>query len=234
MEYWNNPLINIAWPGEQDPIADSLHNGNHCVFYNPAVNKHDIHNTQTLQNLCDWVNAGIAAQGWRKFLSDSRNHDHLANLVKLNLWVWDLPVNGSVKPMLLTYTGGKYNADFNSGTGASRLCAMERIPSMTTVAAFITTSVVFKSQFANLEEVTTFDRFAELCQAVPGQHFLFRLTDPDAPFGIDWYEYDSAKTASVTPSESACLAAIDRYMIQHPNTVFAPDWFESLITWDYS
>lgn len=229
--YWNNPLIKLVWPSDLDPIVDSLHGGNHCVFYDPTVNKHDIYNPQSLQDLCDWVNAGIVKHGWATFLLDPKNHYDLANLVKLNLWVHDLPIKGSVKPMLLTYTGGKYNSDFDSGTGASRLRAMERIPTMQTVTAFITTSSKFKSDFEHLEEIITFNRFAELCQAVPGQNFLFRLTEPSAPFGLDWYEYDSTLTASVTPGEDMCLTTLDNYMQAHPDTVFTPNWFESKIDW---
>jgi hypothetical protein len=232
--YWNNPLINLTWPNNRDPIVESHHNGRHCVFYDPAVDKHAIHNTQTLQDLCNWVNNGIAGQSWSDFLADPKNHYDLANLVKLNLWVRDLPIKGSVKPMLLTYTGGKFNSNFDSGTGASRLRAMERIPSMQTVSAFITTSADRRSEFQHLEEVTTFDRFAELCQAVVGQHFLFRLTDPGAPFGIDWYEYDSVLTAAVTPGESECLTAINNYYQNNPGIKFHPEWFESTIEWCYT
>lgn len=227
--YWNNPLIEVNWPSEQDPFK--FHDKSHCIFYHPSVDKEDIHNNQTLQDLCDWANLNIQEFGINGFINEPKNHYDIANLVKLNLWVRDLPINGSVKPMLLTYTGGKFNSDFGSGTGASRLRAMERIPGIQTVSAFITTGNKFRSQFQHLEEVITFDRFAELCQAVPGQHFLFRFTDPLAPFGIDWYEYDSLRTSSMTPGEEYCLSAIANYLQQYPNTVFTPEWFESTIKW---
>lgn len=203
------------------------------MFYNPCVPKQDIHNQQTLQDLCDWVNQHVSAHGWQEFFSDSRNYYDTANLVKLNLWVRDLPKKGSIKPMLLTYTGGKYNSDFNSGTGASRLRAMERIPQIQTVSAFITTSSRFQQDFSQLEPITSFNRFAELCQAQPGQQFLFRLTNPSAPFGIDWYEYDSPLTASVTPNEDVCLAAFKNYVEKNNDIVLTPEWFESDINWEY-
>jgi hypothetical protein len=232
--YWNNPTIKLTYPSNQDPIADSLHGGNHCVFYNPEVDKHDIYNSQNLQDLCDWVNTGIGKHGWLDFLADPKNHYDLANLVKFNLWVHDLPTKGSIKPMLLTYTGGKYNSDLSSGTGASRLRAMERIPAIQTVSAFITTGSKFRSTFAHLEEIATFNRFAELCQAIPGQNFLFRLTDLSAPFGLDWYEYDSQLTAAVTPGEDDCLTALTNYMQEYPTTSFTPEWFESTINWEFN
>ena len=36
--YWNNPLIEIFYPSDRDPVQESLHNNNHCIFYDPAVN----------------------------------------------------------------------------------------------------------------------------------------------------------------------------------------------------
>lgn len=230
--YWNNPLIELTWPSARDPIQESLHNGQHCLFYHPAVDKNDIYNNQTLQDLCDWINSGLA-NGKTQFFSNPANFYDIANMVKLNLWVHDLPVKGSVKPMLLNYSGiGKYNSDFNSGTGASRLRAMERIPQIQTVRAFVTTNQSQRSKFADLEEVTTFDRFAELCGAVPNQTFLFRLTDPTAPFGIDWYEYNSDLTATVTPEEQYCCQVLSKYIDRRPDIVFTPQWFEEQIIWD--
>jgi hypothetical protein len=230
--YWNNPIIELSWPSSRDPVQESLHNGNHCLFYNPAVSKHNIYNNQTLQDLCNWINTGLADRGM-VFFKDPANFYDIANMVKLNLWVHDLPVRGSIKPMLLNYTGlPKYNSDFNSGTGASRLRAMERIESMQTVAAFITTSNQHKEKFAHLESITALDRFAELCQAVPNQQFLFRLTDSDAQFGIDWYEYNNEHTATVTPEESYCVEALSNFAAENPELKFNPDWFDCTISWD--
>jgi hypothetical protein len=229
--YWNNPIIELQWPCNRDPVKESLHNGNHCLFYDPAVNKNSIYNNQTLQDLCNWINHGLVTSKL-EFFTDPANFYDIANIVKLNLWVHDLPIRGSIKPMLLNYTGlPKYNSDFNSGTGASRLRAMERIDSMQTVAAFITTSCEHREKFAHLESVTDFDRFAELCQAVPNQNFLFRLTDPTAQFGIDWYEYNNKHTATVTPDESYCVNALSNYVASNPGIEFVPQWFDNVIDW---
>lgn len=232
--YWNNPIQTVIYPSNSDIIFKSQHTGLHCLFYDPAVNKTDIHNPQTLRDLCAWANQNIAQVGLEKFLEDSKNHDEIANLVKMNLWVHDLAKRGSIKPMLLTYTGRKFNSNFSSGTGASRLRAMERVPSIQTVSAFITTACQFQDKFAHLEQIHTFDRFAELCQAQPGQQFLFRLTDPTAPFGLDWYEYNSHLTATVTPSFESCLTAIKNYFDSYPNTVFTPQWFDTPIDWKFA
>lgn len=82
--------------------------------------------------------------------------------------------------------------------------------------------------------MTTFEQFAKLCQAVPGQQFLFTLTDPQAPYGIFWYEYDSVKTAPVTPGEPWCVDVFRNYVTQNKSIHFTPEWFDTLVLWvDY-
>jgi hypothetical protein len=103
---------------------------------------------------------------------------------------------------------------------------------MQTVAAFISTHQQYQSKFAHLESVTTFARFAEICQADSGQQFLFRSTDPQAPYGLDWYEYNSHRTAQVTPGTDACVCAITKYFQVHNEIVITPDWFDLLVDWE--
>jgi hypothetical protein len=227
--YWNNPTINLTYPSTRDPIKDSFHNGVHCLFYNPAQEKTAIRTNQRLQDLCDWANIHIASQGINGFIEEPANHYDIANLVKLNIWVDDLPRHGSIKPMLLQYVGRPL---LESGTGESRLRALERINSINNVSAFISTHVQYQDQFAHLESITTFDQFAKLCSAEPGQQFLFRLTDTQAPYGIDWYEYNSSRTSAVTPGEDYCVAVMFCYLQQHPGTTFTPAWFDTLVNWD--
>jgi hypothetical protein len=227
--YWNNPTINLTYPSTQDPIVESFHSGCHCLFYNPAQDKNTIRTNQRLQDLCDWANIHIASQGIDGFVEDPANHYDIANLVKLNIWVDDLPKQGSIKPMLLQYVGRPL---LESGTGESRLRALERVKSINTVSAFISTHVQYQDQFAHLESITTFDQFAKLCSAEPGQQFLFRLTDAQAPYGIDWYEYNSLLTSAITPGEDYCVAVMSCYLQQHPGTTFTPVWFDTLVNWD--
>ena len=226
--YWNNPIIEYIWPSCHDPVADSLHSGQHCVFYDPAVAKTQIAVNQTLQNLCDWANYNIKNTGVKLFVSNTHNHNRVANLVKVNMWVADLPLQGNVKPMLLQYTG---QVPYQSGTGESRLRALERIPQIQTVSAFISTHYKYQQQFAHLESITTFDRFAQICQAEPGQEFLFRTTDQLAPYGLDWYEYNSSRTAQVTPGTDYCVEVMSNYLKQHSDIIFTPEWFDTLTNW---
>jgi hypothetical protein len=228
--YWNNPIIEINYPATRDPVAESLHNGQHCLFYNPTQDKTQIKVNRHLQDLCDWANTTIEQQGIDKFLTESKNRNYIANLVKVNIWVDDLARQGSIKPMLLHYTD---HEGLKSATGESRLRAIERINSITTVSAFISTHVKYQDQFSNLEPVTTLSHFAELCSAEPGRQFLFRLTDSQAPHGLDWYEYNSLRTTSVTPGEDYCVAVMSSYLQQYPNTKFTHTWFDHLIDWKF-
>ena len=55
MEYWHNPTKTYTWPCDEDPIVDSFHNGQHCLFFDPAVDKNTIAYKQSLQDICDWT-----------------------------------------------------------------------------------------------------------------------------------------------------------------------------------
>jgi hypothetical protein len=170
----------------------------------------------------------ITTQGTIQFLQNPQNHYDIANLVKLNLWIADIQSQGIVKPMLISFNDNVYTA----ANGESRLRALECVPEVRSVRAFINTSVKYRDQFDHLEPVTTFDQFAQFCRAVSGQNFLFRLTDAQAPYGLDWYEYDSQRTATVTPGEEYCVGAVTAYLKQHPDTVFTVDWFAQLVNWN--
>ena len=130
--YWNNPIQEIKYPSDRDIVAESLHNGNHCIFYDPAFDKQQVKYRQSLQDLCDWANRGCAA-GVKQFLQDPQNHYDIANLVKLNMWVEDIRTQGIVKPLLISYTPEGYRA----ANGESRLRALECLPEVATVTAFI-------------------------------------------------------------------------------------------------
>jgi hypothetical protein len=106
------------------------------------------------------------------------------------------------------------------------------MPEIVTVSAFVSTRQDRAHLYANLEPVTTFDQFAELCGAVPGQQFLFRFTDADAPYGLFWYEYNSELTRAVTPGQDQAVDMFVQYMQQHPETQITPEWFDQAIEWD--
>jgi hypothetical protein len=229
--YWNNPIQTLTYPSINDIIFKSQHNGAHCLFYDPAVPRSTIRYQQTLQDICNWANESIDLVGIDTFVADPLNHYDIANIVKLNMWIYDIQQQGIVKPMMLFYDGQE---QYGINNGESRLRASERIPSLQTLCAFISTSSKYQNRFSHLEPVTTFEQFAKLCQAVPGQQFLFTLTDPKAPYGIFWYEYNSARTVAVTPGESWCVDVFRNYVTQNKSTHFTPEWFDTLVPWaDY-
>ena len=227
--YWNNPKIEITYPSDLDPIADSLHSGRHALFYDPAVPVKSIRYEQTLSVLSNWANRNIQDLGVAGFVANPRNHYDIANLVKLNLWLHDIQAQGIVKPMLLRpdLVPGHYRAN----TGESRCRVLERIPQIDTVAAFVTCRADAIQQYAHLESVATLEQFAALCGAVPGQQFIFTLTDASADHGLYWYEYNSDLTRSVTPGESYCVDVLHRYLLQNPAIKFSPEWFDLEINW---
>ena len=228
MDYWNNPIKTynktvLPYGLDTDPIVESMHNKEHCLFYHSKFNHRLINYQQKLQDLCDWANIRT-----EDFLLDSSNFYDIANLVKLNLWIADIKAQGIVKPMLIYYDG-----EFTSGTGESRLRTLECIPEVAHVTAFITTHQQHAHKFSHLEPVTRFARFAEICKATLGQQFMFRFTDANAPWGLDWYEYDSAQTRAVTPRQDYCVEVFGKYLQQHPDTVFSPEWFSQLVDWNH-
>ena len=229
--YWNKPLIEVHWPdADSDPVQDSFHQGQHCMFWNPAAKFDNITTLQTLSDLCRWANEWLSQDGIDLFVQESRNHYDIANLVKLNIWIHDIRQQGIVKPWLIL---DQRDDTYLAGTGDSRLRCLERIPEITTVPAFITCHQSRAHLYKDLEPVTNFDQFAKLCNARTGQLFTFRLTDADAPYGMYWFEYNSDRTRSVTPSESSAVQAFRDYYQKNPQPI-TPEWFDQIIDWKLS
>jgi hypothetical protein len=99
------------------------------------------------------------------------------------------------------------------------------------VPAFVSTCESRAHLYSDLEPVTTFDQFATLCCADPGQLFLFKFANDQATHGMYWYEYNSAKTRSVTPGESWCVDVFARYADTQSNLIIDKTWFDQLVPW---
>lgn len=226
--YWNNPLEKVQYPAANDIIFKATHGGQHCLFWNPEARFDNISTTQRLSDLCVWVNHSQQTQGTDAFLTNPECFYDIANLVKLNMWIHDIRQQGIIKPWLVQDLADK---GFGLGTGDSRLRCLERIPEIRTVPAFVSTHVSRAHLYNNLEPVDTFEQFAQLCGAESGQEFLFRLTDIDAPYGIDWYEYNSSRTQAVTPGEPEAVGIMVNYFAAHPGIKITPEWFDQPIDW---
>jgi hypothetical protein len=229
--YWNNPIIEVTYPNDRDPIKESFHSGRHCLFWNPKFEKDSLPARVKMIHLCDWANQSLQKQGVEGFFSSPGNHYNIANIVKLNLWVNDIRQQGVVKPVLAYYHEEGY---LGLNNGESRFMALERIPHITHLSGFVSTHIKFAHLFTELEPVICFEQFAQLCKAAPGQQFLFTLTDPTADYGIYWYEYNSELTRRVTPNQTACINALRKYLENAHNHYFLPDWFDCPISWDLS
>jgi len=226
MNYWNNPIKTythtvLPHPLDTDPIVKSSHQDQHMLFWDSQFDHKQIVYTQRLQDLCNWAN-----NRQEDFLTNADNHYDIANLVKLNMWHRSIYSQGIIKPMLISYDG-----DYTCATGESRLRVLEGIPGITSVTAFINTHSRHADKFAHLEPVINFEQYYNLCKTVVGTQFQFRFTDVKAPWGLDWYEYDSDKTRAVTPGTDYCVKAITEYLELHPHTEFTITWFGKSINW---
>ena len=229
MEYWNNPLVTVSWPASTDPF--DTHNQTHCLFYNPQAKLDNIVTNQRLADLCRWAQEWLTHDGLDGFVAEPRCHYDIANIVKLNMWLHDIQRQGIVKPWLLQDRG---DGTMQAGTGDSRLKCLERLTHIQTVPAFVSVHRDRAEMYQHLEPVTNFDHFAQLCGAEPGQEFMFRFTDADAPYGVFWYEYNSARTRAVTPNQDLAVELFVNYMRANPGTDITPDWFDREVPWqDY-
>lgn len=228
MQYWNNPLITVKLDTDRDPVIESFHNGRHCLFWNPASAFDNISTNQRLDDLIKWANEWLEHDGIDAFERDVRNRYDIANLTKLNMWIADIQQQGIVKPWLIQDQG---DGTFVAGTGDSRLRCLEVMPEITSVPAFISTSADRAHLYQDLEPVTSFDQFAQLCQAEPEVEFIFRLTDPLAPYGLYWYEYNTNRTRAVTPGEDQAVRMFVNYAKSNPGFRITRTWFTNTVNW---
>lgn len=222
--YWNNPVIDACVSSTVDPIVAAQHSGQHCLFYNPGVPVTDFVKLISLQDTCDLANQHLPNFAT---VAEPGDLDKIANIVRINQFVHSLQQHGNLKPMLLYYTG---SLPMGAGTGGSRVMAAERIPGLDRFPAFISTHVNYKDQFQHLEEVTSLRQFAHHCHATETTQFYFRLTDPSAAYGIDWYEA-ALETTSV-PGNDQCMSWLIAYcQHQQSDFKFTPEWFDQEICW---
>jgi hypothetical protein len=227
-KYDLNPIITARWPKDQDTF-ENYFSSDHRLFWIPKFDFSQCSSEYNLIELCDKINDlrkeygddGIFAAGWV-------NYD-LSNLVKLNVWTYQLRNQGNIKPWLVIDEG---NDCLVAATGDSRLKCLERLPHIAHVEAFVTTHVEHSDRYSHALPVQTFDQFAQLCQAEHNQTFLFKFTNDPDNYGLRWYEFDTRRTAVFTPGDDYTLPRLRRYLQQHPEVTFTPEWFDILIDWD--
>lgn len=226
--YWNQPLIECRWPQDPDPVPDLL-GDQYLLFWDPKFDFRGLKTNQRMADLCAWVQHRLA-EGIDRFVADERNHYDIANLVKLNMWAEDIRRQGIIKPWLVLDWGDYQEA----GTGDSRMRLCEIMPEIKTVPAFVSTHRDRAMLYTGLEPILTLQQLATRCEAMIGQQFLFRPTTGAAPFGIYWYEYDSALTRAVTPAQSWCVTVFEHYYHVYRPVIDAA-WFLDPVPWqDYA
>lgn len=228
MNYWLNPIQSQSQTNT-DLVAASRHNGKHRLYYHNAVPVSGIDYTPHLSDYCDMLN-NYKSQLAQDFATTPSIAYHVANVVKINLWVHSLQTHGNVKPMLLHCIEPQR---LSSATGATRLMAAELIPGFKTVAAFIDTTAAYHQYFQSFEQIHNFSQFAARCGTDTTTDFWFRLTDNQAAFGLDWYEASVMTPGVSVPQESWCVAAVDAYLKnQSSEFEFTMSWFKQTIDWD--
>ena len=225
-------MISITYTSKikDDIFTKTIQNSETELFFDPCVFKDKINTEHTLKKLCDWANDKIQHQGLDMFLSDHYNNYDIANLVKINLWTLDIQKQGVVKPFLLKYIG---NGRYIANTGETRLRSMEQILNLNTVRAFVVVPKKYVPEFDHLERIMDIHEFARYCAAVDGQQFLFDFTtDQYNNQELWWFEYDSQRTAAVTPGDEWCIEVFKKFTNNKGIPYFTPQWFLEDHNWN--
>lgn len=216
---WNNPIETIT--ENNDVLVRAQHNGQHCLFYNPAVDLNQIQRLDSPEEICKQANNWLHEQ-------TSVSNDFKSRMVNINRFAQTLQTVGCVKPMLLFYCG---TLPFEAGTGGTRMLALDVLLTITSVPAFISTHSCYRDNFANLEEITDIARFKELCGA-PNSTVSLRLENADGNVGINWFEIDSQNSDVAVHSEESTICALENYLTQQDdNFIFTPQWLVQPIDW---
>jgi len=216
--YWNNPIVKITELGQPSP--------DHQLFYVNNVPINLIRPQLTLSTMCAMINNRLENYNKSEFTQDPALSDIISNIVKINQMVTSLKQHGCVKPMLLHYCG---SMPMISGTGDSRLKALECVSDIISVPAIISTHQKYRLPFEQYQHIQTLDQLKHVC-GVTHSEFYFQFTDQSADYGVEWFEYEN-DTVPV-PDTSWCLTVIQNYIdLQSSTFRFSKTWFENFIDW---
>lgn len=182
------------------------------LYYNPTVN---IQHIRLLDHLGDIINA---ANCW---LAGSFELDlnAQARLVNINRFADSIRRRGSCKPMILNWPG---ELPYEAGNGGTRMLAIEVVPEITTVPAFITSL-----SRQPLEEVDNLRQLRQLCQCLEGDVYI-KL---DNQVGVAWFEAPSQDPDLVVYSDADTAQALNQYIKRHSLSEFNKSWFATPIDW---
>lgn len=185
------------------------------LYYNPAVSIGHIRLLERLSDIIETANCWLAGTAQLDLNAQAR-------LLNINRFAQSIAQRGSCKPMMLNWSG---QLPFEPGNGGTRMLAIEVVPTVTTVPAFVTSAVTL-----DLEPVQSLSQFKSLCHCVQGDVYV-RLS---ASVGIEWYEAHSDDADLIMYSDQITAQAMTRYINSHNVQQLTREWFATAIDWsDY-
>jgi hypothetical protein len=214
----------------QDPVVDARSNGKFQLFFSERMPIASITPNYTIDSLVKEINTNIDFFGLDCFeYTDHRQPTvDISQFVKINKLYHNLKSTPNIKPWLLY----AINLGIFTICGESRLRAMELLPDINHVAAFINVPVELQHQYTNCTRIDTFDQFARSVGCDIGTPFWFTVSDQH---GIDWYEVaiDNHTGTNGQRFRDRCIDAIRNYVKTLPGDFkFSKEWFTQTIDWD--
>lgn len=213
----------------EDPIVNAKHNGRFQLFFSQQVPIPEIKPAYTISTLVQEINTNLDFFGLEAFeYTDHRRPTvDIAQFVKINKLYHSLKNKSNIKPWLLYAS----EQGMSAICGDSRKRAIELLPEITHVNAFISVPANLQQEYHHWIRVDDFDQFATLIGCQPGTPFWFTVSDQ---FGLDWYEvamdHDTGTTGPVFRNH--CIDAIKNYIKTQPsNFRFCIEWFKQEIDW---
>lgn len=184
------------------------------LYYNPAVSIDHIRLLDRLSDIIEAANRWLAGTAQLDLNAQAR-------LLNINRFAQSIARRGSCKPMMLNWSG---QLPFEPGNGGTRMLAIEVIPTVVTVPAFITSIATL-----DLQPVQSLAQFKDLCHCVQGDVYV-RLS---ASVGIEWYEAHSDDADLIMYSDQITAQALAQFIKHHNVKQFTKEWFATAVDWSH-
>jgi hypothetical protein len=214
----------------EDPVIEAKCNGKFQLYFCQELAVSEIRPYYTLEKMIETINHNLDYNGLESF----EHTDHrrptvdIAQFVKINQLYHSLKNSTNIKPWLVLET----NNQLYTACGDTRRRALQLLPHITTVAAFVnlkTNSLIDSSEWT---PVDTFYQMATCICCNIGTALWFHVS-PDS--GLEWYEVAIDHTTNTVGSvfRPRCVEAIKNYVKQQSNNFrFSIDWFRQEINWN--
>jgi hypothetical protein len=107
--------------------------------------------------------------------------------------------------------------------------AIERIPSVDNISAFISAPIDQAYHLKHLQPIMSISDMVKIVGNPALTKFYFKFTYDAQAHGLEWYEVDLL-TARV-PSNEQCLELLQQYINAHPGFRFTDQWFDADYQW---